>query len=147
MVPMEVKTTGGQNCLNFIPSGNVNEAAIATVRGRGGVPQNGCEDLNFLSTIILGTWDSLDVHSSLFAEINLSVILIVGGLLILFKIPQGAGSSSLFTVCPSRISRMWQRQSEEPQPESSVKPDTARPVPEERGWGWNFFVYILPKQQ
>lgn len=109
------------------------------------MPQNWFKDLNFLSTIILGTWESLDVHSSLFAEINLSVILIVGGLLILFKIPQGAGSSSLFTVCPSRISRMWQRQSEELQPESSVKPDTARPVPEERGWGWKFFCLHFAK--
>lgn len=146
MVPMEVKTTGGLNCLNLIPSGSVSEAAA--VGGGGGMPQNWCKDINFLSTIILGTWGSLGAHSSLFAEINLSVILIVGGLFVLFKIPQGAGGSSLFTDCPSRISRMWQRQSEEPQPESSVKPDTARPVPEERGWGWNFFfVYILPKQQ
>lgn len=107
------------------------------------MPQNWCKGINFLSTIILGTWDSLGAHSSLFAEINLSVILIVGGLFVLFKIPQGAGGSSLFTDCPSRISRMWQRQSEEPQPESSVKPDTARPVPEERGWGWNFFLFTF----
>lgn len=106
MVPMEVKTTGGQNCLNLIPSGSLSGAATATVCVWGGVPQNWCKDLNLLSTIILETWDSLDVHSSLFAEINLSVILIVGGLFILFKILQGAGSSSLFTVCPFRISRM-----------------------------------------
>lgn len=109
------------------------------------MPQNWCKDINFLSTIILGTWGSLGAHSSLFAEINLSVILIVGGLFVLFKIPQGAGSSSLFTDCPSRISRMWQRQSEKPQPESSVKPDTARPVPEERGRGWNFFCLHFAK--
>lgn len=44
------------------------------------MPQNWCEDLNFLDTIILGTWNSLDMHTSLFSEINLPVILIVGGL-------------------------------------------------------------------
>lgn len=44
-------------------------------------------------------------------------------------------------VCPSRISRMWQRQSEEPQPGSSVRPDTARPVPEERGRGQILFTF------
>lgn len=36
MVPMEVKTTGGRNCLNLIPSGNVSEAATATVCVWGG---------------------------------------------------------------------------------------------------------------
>lgn len=111
------------------------------------MPRNWCKDLNFLDTIILGTWNSLDVQSSLFAEINLSVILIVGGPVsfILFKIPPGTDSSSCM-VCPSRISRMWQRQSEAAEPASSVKPDRGPASPRGVGGGMGF-VYILPKPQ
>lgn len=79
---MEVEAAGGTDSLSLILQTALNAAAAATATAQEKIemPRNWCKDLNFHDTIILGTWNSLDVQSSLFAEINLSVILIVGGL-------------------------------------------------------------------